>query len=438
MIRRVCIRGYKSLRDAEVRFPGALTVVMGPNASGKSNLFDALSLLSRLALSPTLEEAFRDHRGRIAEAFTFPAGGLGEALARDALACSFEVDVELSDAVVLATEEEVAKARSVFEEAKPERAAKVVERHLRYALAIEYRPKQKLLRVSDESLCALKKSGELRDTRAPFLARVGEGRRKAIGLRLEGQDARPAEFELGGSATVVSRPHYAPHYPHLAATRRELAGWRFHQLEPRAMRGESDLKVVSTPGSFGEDLAGFYDTLKARDPRRFAALERELAALLPVVEQVDVERSADGFLRLLVKEGGTAFPARLMSEGTLRLLGLLAILEPSAPATVVGCEEPDASVHPRRIKALVRLLEAATQRGGFQVIANTHSPLLSAHVPEECLVVCRRGPEGTSFKPFGAAGPLFKPAEIEEALTDEAGVESTRVSRILRGELAGE
>ncbi len=418
MIRRVHVRGYKSLHDVEVRFPGPLTVVMGPNASGKSNLLDALALVARLALSPSLEDGFRDHRGRIAEAFTFPAGGLREALGRESLACAFEVDVELDDAVVRATEDEIAHRRAVFEEAKPERAARVVERLLRYTLAIEYRPREKALRVTDESLLALKRSGETKEARTPFLSRVASSGRDVIGLRVEGQPARPAEFEIGGPATVVSRPHYAPHYPHVEAFRRELAGWRVHHLEPRAMRGENDLKVASTPGRAGEDLAAFYDTLEARDPRRFEALQRDLAELLPVVERVGVERSDDGFLRLRVREAGTDFSARLMSEGTLRLLGLLAILQPVAPTTFVGCEEPDASVHPRRIRDLVRLLGVAAQAGGFQLVVNTVSPLLAASAPAESLVVCRRGPRGSTFRPFGVAGPLFKPAEIEAALAD--------------------
>lgn len=439
MIRRVHVRGYKSLRDVEVRLPSPLAVVMGPNASGKSNLFDALALLSRMALAPSLEAAFADHRGRIIEAFAFSSGGLREALARESLSFSIEVDVELSDAAVRETEDEIGRRRAAFEEAKPERAARVVERHLRYGLTLEYRPRDKALGVLDEHLLALKKGGEVKDSRSPFLSRIAEGGRAAIGLRLEGQPARPAEFPLSSPATVVSRPHYAPHYPHLEAFKRELTGWRFHHLEPRAMRADNDLKTVTSPGRFGEDLAAFLDTLRARDPQRFAAIEGALVHILPVVEQVDVERSDDGFLRLLVKEGGAWFSARLMSEGTLRLLGLLALLQPSASATVVGVEEPENSVHPRRIAALARLLEGAGEHGAFQVIVNTHSPLLCSSVPDAALVVCRRGPDGTAFRPFGAAGPLFKPVEIEQALSPGADepAPADLLARILRGEFGG-
>ena len=56
MIRRVKVQGYKSLKDIEVELR-PLTVIFGPNAAGKSNLFDALALLSRMVTQRTLREA---------------------------------------------------------------------------------------------------------------------------------------------------------------------------------------------------------------------------------------------------------------------------------------------------------------------------------------------------------------------------------------------
>lgn len=58
MLTRLRVRGYKSLRDLEVSLPN-LAVFFGPNAAGKSNLLDALQLLSKLGTSRTIEEAHR-------------------------------------------------------------------------------------------------------------------------------------------------------------------------------------------------------------------------------------------------------------------------------------------------------------------------------------------------------------------------------------------
>jgi len=45
MIKRLKVKGYKSLRDMEVRFE-PLNIILGPNAAGKSNLLDALNLFA--------------------------------------------------------------------------------------------------------------------------------------------------------------------------------------------------------------------------------------------------------------------------------------------------------------------------------------------------------------------------------------------------------
>jgi energy-coupling factor transporter ATP-binding protein EcfA2 len=103
MITRVAIRGYKSLSDVDLDL-SALTLVIGPNASGKSNLLDALGLLSRMVSGGTIRSAFDDHRGNPLEAFFVPPGGLEELLAKDVLTFSLGVEVELSDATVGAVE----------------------------------------------------------------------------------------------------------------------------------------------------------------------------------------------------------------------------------------------------------------------------------------------------------------------------------------------
>ena len=58
MLKRIKIRGYKSLLDLDVNLQ-PLCVLFGSNATGKSNFLDALQLLSRLATSATLRDAFQ-------------------------------------------------------------------------------------------------------------------------------------------------------------------------------------------------------------------------------------------------------------------------------------------------------------------------------------------------------------------------------------------
>jgi AAA15 family ATPase/GTPase len=69
MLKRIEIKRYKSLVDVAVDLK-PLVVLLGPNAAGKSNFLDALQLLSRMAVSPTLKAAFEPpYRGKPLESF---------------------------------------------------------------------------------------------------------------------------------------------------------------------------------------------------------------------------------------------------------------------------------------------------------------------------------------------------------------------------------
>ncbi len=428
MIRRVRIVGYKSLADTTVELK-PLTVVLGPNATGKSNLFDILSLLSRMATHKTLREAFEDHRGLPLEAFYFGEGGLEELRKQSAARFTIETDVELSPQVVDTVERQIRQMQEGASDDAPDRTTRrrVQERLLRYTLTVEIAPATGFLRVADERLVALNADGTESQRRSPFIEKK-EGK---LRLRLEGQ-ARPREYDLGLDYTLVSQPLYPPHYPHISAFREELARWHFYYLEPDVMRREVPPGEVFNPRRDGGDLAAFFKTLQALNPRQFDALNRSLSVLLPDAEKVELEPTREGLLQLKIIERGIPFPARLISEGTLRILGLLAITSPLAQSTVVGYEEPENGVHPRRLRLIARLLQDAAE-GGMQLLVNTHSPILPNYFDDQVLIVCRRKGRQTEFVPFRAAGPLTRPLEIETALE-----ETPLPERIIRGDFDAE
>ncbi len=94
MLEKLTVRGFKSLGAVEnIELP-PLVVLLGPNAAGKSNLIDAIQVLSRLAASRTVSDALSDPiPGYPIEAFSFPAGGLSELLQQPAAA--FELEATL-------------------------------------------------------------------------------------------------------------------------------------------------------------------------------------------------------------------------------------------------------------------------------------------------------------------------------------------------------
>ena len=437
MLKRIRIKGYKSLLDVEARIE-PLTVLFGPNAAGKSNFLDALQLLSKLGTSKTLKEAFDSpYRGKPLESFTMGEGGLKGLVAKEHLHFSFEADLHLSDAVVRAVNQEIRDMRRPGREVSApengkERLPQVRERDLRYRIEVEMLPKSGILRVADESLTALNSKGKPTGKRSPFYGPEGD----KIYLRLEGQ-AHPTYYDRFLDRSILSMPHYLPHYPHVAAARRELESWLFFYFEPRErMRAATPVREVRHIGLMGEELAAFFNTLKATNPRQFRGIEKALHTFMPNIDGIEVDVNDFGEAELRLKEGGMAMPARVLSDGTLRMLGLLALAGAKETPALVGFEEPENGVHPRRIQLIAELLKTQQTLKQTQYIVTTHSPILPNLLPGNSLFVVRRSDGATRIDPFstwGPIGPLGRQGDIDQALSDEQ--DDLPVSeRILRGD----
>ena len=433
MLKRIHICGYKSLEDVEVCL-SQLVVLFGPNAAGKSNLLDALQLLSKLGTSRTLKEAFDPpYRGKPLESFTIGQKGIKGLLEQERLSFSIEVDLSLSDAVVESVNRQIREMRRPHGEGESKERSKlparVRERDLRYSIEVEMLPRSGVLRVADEYLAALNSKGEPTGKRKPFLERQGE----RIHLRHEGQ-AHPTYYDRYLDHTILSMPHYPPHYPHLAAARRELESWLFFYFEPRErMRAANPVKEVRHIGLMGEELAAFLNTMKATDAKQFRGVEKALHALMPNIDGIEVEVSDLGEVELRLKEGGVAIPARVLSEGTLRMLGLLALTGVDDAPALVGFEEPENGVHPLRIQLIAELLKTQETLRQTQYIVTTHSPILPDLLADKSLFVMNRIDRKTRIEPFSTWGPLGRRSGIDQALSEQQ--EALPVSeRILRGD----
>jgi predicted ATPase len=439
MLKRIKIQGYKSLGDVEIELK-PFSVIFGPNAAGKSNFLDALQLLSRLATSRTLKEAFDPpYRGTPLESFTFGPDGISSLLAEDVASFTIEADVELSPVVINAVNLQIREMRRPRGFEEPQKADSdnnqssfVREKYLRYRIEVEILPKSGILRVADESLTALTSKGVPTGQRKAFVELVED----RFHLRMEGQ-SHPSYYKRYLDHTILSTPLYPPHYPHLVAMRQELASWYFFYFEPRErMRAPNPVKEVRHIGLMGEELASFLNTLKALDPRQFGAVEKSLRMIIPTVTGIDVGVNSLGEVELRLIEGKMPIPARILSEGTLRILGMLALGGAKEPPALLGFEEPENGVHPRRIRLIAELLKTRANTGDTQIIATTHSPALLDIIPKESLYVCKKTHGQTQIKPLKTWGPLFQDtdeAEINNALNyEEDGLLVSE--RILRGD----
>lgn len=106
-----------------------------------------------------------------------------------------------------------------------------------------------------------------------------------------------------------------------------------------------------------------------------------------------------GSVELFIDEGlDELVPAARLSDGTLRYLSLLAILLHPSPPPLICIEEPELGLHPDILPTIAELLLDASKR--TQLVVTTHSDALVSALSEvpECVVVCEPSADGTQLR----------------------------------------
>ena len=130
------------------------------------------------------------------------------------------------------------------------------------------------------------------------------------------------------------------------------------------------------------------------------SIEEQLKRFYETYERVGVSIQANTAQLWIREKGlGSVVPATRLSDGTLRFLALLSILCHPEPPPLLCIEEPELGLHPDIIPQVGKLLKSASER--TQLIVTTHSKHLidELHDEPESVVVCERCPDtGTEFK----------------------------------------
>ena len=126
------------------------------------------------------------------------------------------------------------------------------------------------------------------------------------------------------------------------------------------MRQPTAVRETRHIGLMGEDIAPFLNTLRALDEPQFKALEKALHLLIPEITGIDVGVNKRGEIEVSLMQGGTPLPASVLSEGTWRMLELLALGGAKETPALLGFEEPETGINPQRLDLIASLLTNLT------------------------------------------------------------------------------
>lgn len=361
MIVSLRLERFKSFESARLEL-GPLNVIVGTNASGKSNLRDAFRFLHGISLGLKLDDILAG-RQNAEIAWERIRGGAAECIFRGAASFRFTVElVRSSQHYVYTIEVGVTEDQAVhvieetLEEQGQGRLFRATRGAIPHELAIEYHADWN---QDDSSNLPL----ALRDDQ-PVLSQIPD-----LG-RISGRQ----RFEV---------------LPVLYA----LRSMRFFEFSPAAMR-EPSAAPSSDLGEHGENIAAVL--------RRICADERRKRSLMSWVSEImssevqDLAFPLDPYGRVyleLKESNGLKTSADAASDGTLRVLALLAALfSPNRPE-VLFIEEIEHGIHPTRLHVVTNLLEHWAQHEGVQIVATSHAPLvmafLSAPVQQHALLTYR-------------------------------------------------
>jgi predicted ATPase len=152
--------------------------------------------------------------------------------------------------------------------------------------------------------------------------------------------------------------------------------------------------------SHAENLAAFLIRLST-DEARWEHLTRDARRILPQLDAIEFEQ-VGGYadrLAVVLHEHGLrrTTPLADASFGTVRLLGLLAMLYDPQPPALTCVEEIDHGLHPQALELIVERMREASTRTQF--IVATHSPALVDRLKPHEFIVCDRDEDGASIIP---------------------------------------
>lgn len=384
MLTAFTLNGFKSYREARLPL-GPLTVLIGANASGKSNAIEGLRLLSWLAQGQRLssiEYAVQDServvRGRVSD-----LGNTGSA--------NFGVGCETNS-------------------------------NDWNRLGMEISLRDDGLHISSESITSP-------NTAVPLyiLDQPSEGRSADVGVgynnfarggkkpHITCSDQTAIFTQLDSPATFASEHKESRRL--IPRTVRQYQEWLSNILfldpAPARMRDysfPSDRRLIGDGTNLSSVLFTLWGTEDTADDAPYMQNRTGILQFIQSLPEQDI--ATLGFLKgprgevmveLVETFGGKErrYDASLLSDGTLRVLAIAAAMLSSTEGSLVVIEEIDNGVHPSRARHLLEQIQTIAQRRALRVLLSTHNPAMLDALPDSAVpdvVFCYRDPDDGSSR----------------------------------------
>jgi predicted ATPase len=337
-IESIKVRNYRSLADVEVQLED-LTVLVGENGSGKSNLVDVLRFV-RDALTKGLDAAIVER------------GGITQLLYQHAAPQEIEIKLELRIGEQSASYHIIIDAYEM-----PDYTIKL--EHFIYG-DYEYH---------------FRGFGVVFSKNWELLAQLPQNYYSKHNLLLP---------------LISSSTQGAPIY-------QVLSKLGVYHISPERFRAPQSVMQPSPMLDTGTNMLSSLQEILAKHPRNAQTIAEFLSRIVPsIVEENPITVQQRGvYLTTSIQHENGFFDLSQESDGTLRVLGILTALYQMPYLPLIGIEEPEMMIHPQAMSLLCDALKAASARS--QIVITTHSPDLISLFPYESLRIVELIEGGTKI-----------------------------------------
>ena len=358
-IRRIGIEGFRRLKNVDLEMR-PMMVMIGANSVGKTSFMDALSLLSASARG-SLNQHLNDLGGI---AWVATRGGSDDITLR--------AELELLD-----------------------------EEPLKYTLRVAnkfpaYHISQESLEQTLWGVPIPHKHIDSQRESAPFW---DSKRHESFSSFMAYPDSKPQETRESLLSQVPFRPDNS-HY--CKFTLSSVTKYHIMDVGQRApVKLPQQLRPVTSPGQNGEDLTPFLYNLRESNHDRFESVEDALKVAFPGFESLGFPSVAAGMIAMTWKDKAFSAPFYMnqLSEGTLRFLWLVSLLQSPDLPTITMIDEPEVSLHPELLSLLADLMREASLR--TQIVVATHSDRLVRFLEPREVVVMDVDEDGAATMTWG-------------------------------------
>ena len=348
---RLQVKGYRRLKDLNLPLR-SFNVLIGANGVGKTSILEVVDLLASSA-EGTLENTLSQ------------AGGISSLLTLDGKTDSMRLSLQMPT---------------------PD------EKPINYDLSLSISGVG--YRISSESLV----QQQISSARNPFnFIGSRDGRITYYDVKEKKLTTPNWNYSLGETAlSQVPKMFQKPEiFRQFLGSTSEI----YHALDVSSrapVRLPQSIQPAQTPGSDGEDLLSCLYSIRETDRDRFEAIEDAIRAVFPTFERIDLPPVAAGSLTLAWKDKNLSKPIypHQLSEGTLRFLWLVTLLQSPKLPTVTLIDEPEVSLHPEMLRLLADLMREASLR--TQLIVATHSDRFIRFLEPSELVICDLDEDGST------------------------------------------